>query len=56
VLAEIPQVRERLAVGVTARWPGGEAIARTLVTAPTHSLTTDAERQALLAILATYRA
>jgi dTDP-4-amino-4,6-dideoxygalactose transaminase len=56
VLAEIPEVRERLVTGMANRWPGGERIARTLVTAPTHSLTTDAERQAILAILATYRA
>jgi hypothetical protein len=56
VLAEIPQVRERLVPGKTNRWPGGERIARTLVTAPTHSLTTAADRRALVAMLATYRA
>jgi hypothetical protein len=53
-LTEIPQVREHLTAtgrGKGEAWPGGEALARTLVTAPTHSLTTPGVRQALLDVL-----
>jgi len=48
-LAALPQVRQRL-VG-TGRWPGAEDLVRQLVTLPTHSLVSPADREGLLRLL-----
>jgi DegT/DnrJ/EryC1/StrS aminotransferase family len=53
-LAAIPQVRARLS-GAGDRYAGGEELARTLFTAPTHSLMTESERQELVRLLTGYR-
>ena len=55
VLGVIPQVRARLAPGCN-QWPGGEELSRTLFTAPTHSLISATERDALVQVLLEYRA
>ena len=52
-LAEVPQLRPLLA-GLETRWPGAEALARELVTLPTHSRVTGAEREEILALLRSY--
>jgi perosamine synthetase len=48
-LAALPQVRQRL-VGA-GRWPGSEDLVRQLVTLPTHSLVSAADREGLLRLL-----
>jgi len=55
VLGVVPQVRARLEAG-GQHWPGGEALSRTLFTAPTHSLLSAAERDELVGLLLEYRA
>jgi len=55
VLDVVPQVRARLEAG-GQHWPGGEALSRTLFTAPTHSLLSAAERDELVRLLLAYRA
>ena len=45
-LAAPPPVRERL-TRASGRWPGAEELVRQLVTLPTHSLVSAAEREAL---------
>jgi DegT/DnrJ/EryC1/StrS aminotransferase family protein len=52
-LAAIPQVGARLN-GAGDRYPGGEELARSLFTVPTHSLMTDSERQELVRLLIGY--
>ncbi len=49
-LAALPQLRPLLA-GPETRWPGAEALVRELVTLPTHSRVTAAEREEILAML-----
>jgi perosamine synthetase len=48
-LAELPQVRQRLVRA--GRWPGAEDLVRQLVTLPTHSLVSAADREDLLRLL-----
>jgi len=49
-LAALPRLRPLL-VGPETRWPGAEALVRELVTLPTHSRVTAAERDEILALL-----
>lgn len=49
-LAELPAIRERLVPG-KARWPGAERLRDELVTVPTHSLITRAERDQIVRAL-----
>lgn len=54
-LADLSAVRARLAPWcLDLRWPGAEELVRQLVTAPTHSLTTDQDRDAILEAFADY--
>jgi hypothetical protein len=53
ILAAIPEVRPWMDDAVP-RWPGGEELARTLCTVPTHSLVTVAERAELTRQLRAY--
>ncbi len=53
VLGAIPEVR-RWVDDATPHWPGGEELARTLCTLPTHSLVTGAERAELIRQLHAY--
>jgi hypothetical protein len=53
VLAAIPEVRPWMDDAIRA-WPGGEELARTLCTVPTHSLVTAAERTELTQQLQAY--
>ena len=53
VLAAIPAVRPWMD-DATPGWPGGEELARTLCTVPTHSLVTAAERSGLTRQLQAY--
>jgi len=53
VLAAIPQVRPWTEDGA-ASWPGSEELVRTLVTLPTHSRLTGAERAELIRLLQAY--
>ena len=48
-LAALPQVRQRLVRA--GRWPGAEELVRQLVTLPTHSLVSAADREGLLSLL-----
>ena len=54
VLAALPQVWPLLETD-GERWPGGEELARTLFTVPTHSLLTAHERNELIRLLREYR-
>jgi len=54
VLGDVPQVRARLEAG-GHHAPGGEALSRTLFTAPTHSLLSGREREELVQLLLEYR-
>ena len=54
VLGVVPQVRARLEAGCH-HWPGGEELARSLFTAPTHSLLSAPERDELVQLLLEYR-
>jgi len=45
----LPQVRHRLVRA--GRWPGAEELVRQLVTLPTHSLVSAADREDLLRLL-----
>ncbi|HEX8362305.1 MAG TPA: hypothetical protein VF613_19460, partial [Longimicrobium sp.] len=49
-LAELPALHGRL-TGPERHWPGAAALARDLVTFPTHSRVTPAERAELLSLL-----
>lgn len=52
VLADLPPVRAQL--GTAGRWPGAAELARTLVTAPTHSLISATDRSAIIELLRNY--
>ncbi|HEX2189574.1 MAG TPA: hypothetical protein VHG51_11780, partial [Longimicrobiaceae bacterium] len=54
-LAELPRLRPLLA-GPERRWPGAEALARELVTLPTHSRVAEGERDSIVALLQAPRA
>jgi perosamine synthetase len=53
-IPSLPAVRDRL-VRPARRWPGGESLARELVTLPTHSRLSDRSREAILELLHRYR-
>jgi dTDP-4-amino-4,6-dideoxygalactose transaminase len=52
-LAEVAAVRERMG-GVRSAWPGGEELCRRLVTLPTHTRLSAADRAKVLRQLDTY--
>lgn len=54
-LAALPQLRPLL-TGPEERWPGAETLVRELVTLPTHSRVTAAEREEILALLRSHGA
>ena len=53
-LASLPAIRSRL-VNPGGRWPGADALVRELVTIPTHSRLSSAERDELVRMLGEYR-
>lgn len=53
VLAALPEVRVRT-VGGKHEWPGGEELAKTLLTVPTHSKCLASERDRLLCLINSY--
>ena len=52
-LPALPELRPWID-DATSRWPGGEELARTLCTAPTHSLVTKGEQAKLISLLEAY--
>ncbi len=53
-LAAVSAVRQQMAPGRRDQWPGGEELSRRLVTLPTHTRLTAADRAGVLRLLDTY--